>query len=330
MSITGSTPRARPPTRERSAADACQYRGARRRHRPSAAAARRADAVDGSLRKRPRSGALRGDAGGRCSIPTRFRSFWHRVRRGRSSASWPMHRRRMNRTSVGSRRPDARNVSAAGRARCASEIPMRDRGQSRRIPCPRSGAGALVGRRRPRGPRPRRRRHLVRRHANRPLGADHQLSRGHTSRPVRAVAWRAGDAHAAETARRRARSRGAARRDGARYHGFNLLVGDDIEVAFASNRASGALSLGAGIYGLSNHLLDTPWPKLAAQQGAPGRMARRRRPGDRDRICATRRSPARSRCAMLPATGVSPSGKACSRRRSSSARSTGRARRPSC
>jgi uncharacterized protein with NRDE domain len=32
--------------------------------------------------------------------------------------------------------------------------------------------------------------------------------------------------------------------------------------AFASNRASGALGLGAGIHGLSNHLLDTPWPKL--------------------------------------------------------------------
>jgi len=58
------------------------------------------------------------------------------------------------------------------------------------------------------------------------------------------------------------RSSAALLPDGGRYHGFNLLVGDDSDVAFASNRASGALSLGAGIHGLSNHLLDTPWPKL--------------------------------------------------------------------
>ena len=50
--------------------------------------------------------------------------------------------------------------------------------------------------------------------------------------------------------------------DGDRYHGFNLLVGTIDSVAFASNRASGALALSAGIHGLSNHLLDTPWPKL--------------------------------------------------------------------
>lgn len=47
-----------------------------------------------------------------------------------------------------------------------------------------------------------------------------------------------------------------------RYHGFNLLVGAASNAAFASNRASGALELGAGIHGLSNHLLDTPWPKV--------------------------------------------------------------------
>jgi uncharacterized protein with NRDE domain len=67
-------------------------------------------------------------------------------------------------------------------------------------------------------------------------------------------------------------------RDGARYHGFSLLVGDSIgqegsdprpslpgdrsTAAYVSNRASGAIALPAGIHGLSNHLLETPWPKL--------------------------------------------------------------------
>ena len=50
--------------------------------------------------------------------------------------------------------------------------------------------------------------------------------------------------------------------DAGRYHGFNLLAGAGSDAVFASNRSSGALSLGAGIHGLSNHLLDTPWPKL--------------------------------------------------------------------
>jgi uncharacterized protein with NRDE domain len=58
------------------------------------------------------------------------------------------------------------------------------------------------------------------------------------------------------------RSSAALLPESGRYHGFNLLVGDRSDTAFASNRASGALSLGAGIHGLSNHLLDTPWPKL--------------------------------------------------------------------
>jgi uncharacterized protein with NRDE domain len=50
--------------------------------------------------------------------------------------------------------------------------------------------------------------------------------------------------------------------DGARYHGYNLLVGEATNAAYTSNRASGAVALGRGIHGLSNHLLETPWPKL--------------------------------------------------------------------
>lgn len=47
------------------------------------------------------------------------------------------------------------------------------------------------------------------------------------------------------------------------YAGFNLLLGDGEELWYASNRADRfAQRLEAGIYGLSNHFLDTPWPKL--------------------------------------------------------------------
>jgi len=51
-------------------------------------------------------------------------------------------------------------------------------------------------------------------------------------------------------------------RDGSSYHGYSLLVGEGARAAYTSNRASGALAFGPGIVGLSNHLLETPWPKV--------------------------------------------------------------------
>lgn len=47
------------------------------------------------------------------------------------------------------------------------------------------------------------------------------------------------------------------------YAGFSLLVGDGREVAYYSNHdPDGPRTLAPGTYGLSNGLLDTPWPKL--------------------------------------------------------------------
>lgn len=54
-------------------------------------------------------------------------------------------------------------------------------------------------------------------------------------------------------------------RHGHRYSGFNLLVGEigeRRELFYYSNRGERIRELSAGIYGLSNHLLDTPWPKV--------------------------------------------------------------------
>ncbi|MBT3449217.1 MAG: NRDE family protein [Bacteroidetes Order II. Incertae sedis bacterium] len=48
-----------------------------------------------------------------------------------------------------------------------------------------------------------------------------------------------------------------------RFNGFNLLVFDGKSLGYYSNRsASGPVLLGGGTYGLSNHLLDSPWPKV--------------------------------------------------------------------
>lgn len=52
--------------------------------------------------------------------------------------------------------------------------------------------------------------------------------------------------------------------EASRFGGFNLLLADDHAMAYASNRAPEfARELAPGVYGLSNHLLDTPWPKLS-------------------------------------------------------------------
>ena len=49
-----------------------------------------------------------------------------------------------------------------------------------------------------------------------------------------------------------------------RYEGFNLLLGQHSSLWYFSNRQDqGPIQLSPGNYGLSNHLLDTPWPKVA-------------------------------------------------------------------
>lgn len=46
------------------------------------------------------------------------------------------------------------------------------------------------------------------------------------------------------------------------YRGFNLLVGTSDTLSYVSNRKQGTINVSAGSHGLSNHLLDTDWPKV--------------------------------------------------------------------
>jgi uncharacterized protein with NRDE domain len=47
------------------------------------------------------------------------------------------------------------------------------------------------------------------------------------------------------------------------YNGFNVLVGTHTELFYLSNYKKGIAQLAPGLHGLSNHLLNTPWPKVA-------------------------------------------------------------------
>jgi uncharacterized protein with NRDE domain len=62
------------------------------------------------------------------------------------------------------------------------------------------------------------------------------------------------------------------------YAGFGTLAGDLQSLWFLSNYGKGVEAISPGVHGLSNHLLDTPWPKVSTgknelaalvQSGAP-------------------------------------------------------------
>lgn len=52
------------------------------------------------------------------------------------------------------------------------------------------------------------------------------------------------------------------KRSGHHYGGFNLLFGDPFGMFYYSNRSDAESVVSPGVHGLSNHLLDTPWPKV--------------------------------------------------------------------
>ena len=63
-------------------------------------------------------------------------------------------------------------------------------------------------------------------------------------------------------------------REGRHYGGFNLIVGDHTGFSYWSNRGAAVAHISPGCHGLSNHLLDTPWPKVIAARGGLERLLR--------------------------------------------------------
>lgn len=58
--------------------------------------------------------------------------------------------------------------------------------------------------------------------------------------------------------------------DAGRYNGFSLILGDPENLYYFSNRREGFQRLTPGLYGLSNHILNTAWPKVERGKRALG------------------------------------------------------------
>ena len=92
-----------------------------------------------------------------------------------------------------------------------------------------------------------------------------------------------------------------------RYNGFNLLVGDQDELIWFSNRkredARNGKPLSPGIYGISNASLDTPWPKVVKTKAEFASLICQRAPEDAyfEMLSNTTQAPD----CRLPDTGVS-------------------------
>lgn len=90
---------------------------------------------------------------------------------------------------------------------------------------------------------------------------------------------------------------------GSRFNGFNLIFSDGERLGIYESVRGQGRELGPGLYGLSNDLLDTPWPKVLNAKGrlqaAFGDMT------DTAALLDVLRDEESAPCAQLPKTGVS-------------------------
>ena len=88
------------------------------------------------------------------------------------------------------------------------------------------------------------------------------------------------------------------------YNGFNLIAGDLDELRYFSNRGNHATVIMPGIHGLSNHLLNTPWPKVERGKKILASLFQHEKQGLVDGLFAMLEDRATAPDEVLPETGV--------------------------
>ena len=97
-------------------------------------------------------------------------------------------------------------------------------------------------------------------------------------------------------------------RDGDMYNGFNLLIGDwkRRELGWYCNRSPAEPTLlQAGTHGISNAVLDTPWPKLVRKRAELAEVLAADAQAPLTSLIELMRDPRTARDDELPATGIS-------------------------
>lgn len=94
-------------------------------------------------------------------------------------------------------------------------------------------------------------------------------------------------------------------RDGQRFDGFNLLYGTVNDLHYFTNRGGSSGPITPGIHGLSNHLLDTHWPKLTVARSRLKTILQQKTV-DPDLIFTALSDPAPFAARLLPDTGIGP------------------------
>jgi uncharacterized protein with NRDE domain len=94
------------------------------------------------------------------------------------------------------------------------------------------------------------------------------------------------------------------KREGTRFNGLNLIFGDRSGICWFSNRDDSPRLLEPGIHGLSNHLLDTPWPKVTRGKEAIKRLVSQGKPFQPEALFAILADRSIAPDDLLPDTGV--------------------------
>ncbi len=87
------------------------------------------------------------------------------------------------------------------------------------------------------------------------------------------------------------------------FDGFNLLVGTDDHLYYLSNYKKGIEEISPGVHGLSNALLDDPWPKVEKAKAEFAKISRQENFTIED-IMAVHQSEEKEPREKLPYTGI--------------------------
>jgi len=87
------------------------------------------------------------------------------------------------------------------------------------------------------------------------------------------------------------------------YNGYNILLGEKEHLFYQSNRHTETIKLKEGLYGLSNHLLNTPWPKVEKGKLALAKSLEKESLNKED-LFALLRDPNLAKDEELPETGI--------------------------